>query len=76
MYACNWLAVAVFQMCLFEEVPMVGMNGGRMVAVGVRSEEVLAVCQLMRIPRSEWTETLSKVRLMSHAAVKYLNTQQ
>lgn len=71
----NWTAVAVFQLCLFEEQTVVGATKAVSIAIGIRTAEVLAVCELLDLSKDERSDVLAKVRLMSNTAVRYLNNR-
>lgn len=58
--ACNWNAVLVYSHCL----PAFAGLGER---IGIPAPEVHAVARLLRIPRAEWPQVLTGVRIMDAA---------
>lgn len=58
---CNWTTVTVWLNC----IPAFAGMGQR---VGVPASEIRAALLLMRVPRSQWAEVLTGVRVMDRAS--------
>lgn len=69
----NWTAVQVYARCQGTVVAVSGMNGGRLVHLGVSAQEAGAAVRLLRVPRREWPDVLARVQVMSAAAANYSN---
>lgn len=69
----NWTAVSVYARCQSTVIAVAGMNGGRLVHLGVSAQEAEAAVRLLRVPRREWPDVLARVQVMSAAAANHLN---
>ncbi len=69
----HWKYIVVFCSCAWTHRP-VGM--GASVPSGIASAEIIAACMGCGIPRKEWADVFSGVRLMVSAALPHLVQKQ
>lgn len=69
----DWKVVTVFSACSWSYAPH-GLAGRA--PIGITAPEVLAVCQLLRIPAREWNEVFMGVRWMVNAALPLMQPKE
>lgn len=66
---CNWWGVQVYMRC--QHTMLAGMGGA--VMLGVSGVEVRSVCELLRVPRREWPETVDVCQALAGLVAKIEN---
>lgn len=65
----NRMAVEVYRECQWTMLA----NMAGMAALGISAQEKRAALLLLRVPRSDWTDTLHRLHVMVGAAAPVLN---
>lgn len=60
----GWEAAQVYQLCTWTYVGLMHA----LMPVGISTDEIQSVCQMLRVPRDRWPSVLYAVQLMASAA--------